>query len=185
MFWMSMYGAGNLMVSSQMVVLFTDRLHLSSTTQVMLLTALPLLLMPLFLPAWARLFDGGHVIDYRARQCWSLVIAIGIMCTAVVWRLPWLLWPASIMLGVSYAGANLGWNLGHNDFATLGRAQHYMGVHVTLTGVRGLLAPPLGMLCYEWLESAKVGLGIAALLIPFTMVTAGAIGFVRMRAARH
>jgi MFS family permease len=185
MFWMSMYGAGNLMVSSQMVVLFTDRLHLSSTTQVMLLTALPLLLMPVFLPAWARLFDGGHVIDYRARQCWSLVIAIAIMCMAVVWRLPWLLWPGSIMLGVSYAGANLGWNLGHNDFATLGRAQHYMGVHVTLTGVRGLLAPPLGMLCYEWLESAQIGLGIAALLIPFTMVTAGAIGFVRMRAARQ
>lgn len=185
MFWMSMYGAGNLMVSSQMVVLFTDRLHLSSTIQVMLLTALPLLLMPVSLPAWARLFDGGHVIDYRARQCWTLVIAIAIMCTAVVFRIPWLLWPGSFMLGISYAGANLGWNLGHNDFATLGRAQHYMGVHVTLTGVRGLLAPPLGMLCYEWLESARAGLGIATLLIPFTMVTAGAIGFVRMRAARH
>jgi len=41
------------------------------------------------------------------------------------------------------------------------------------------------MLCYEWLESAQIGLGIAALLIPFTMVTAGAIGFVRMRAARQ
>ena len=182
MFWMSMYGTGNLMVNAQMVVLFTDRLHLSSTTQVILLTALPLLLMPLFLPAWARLFDRGHVIDYRARQCWSLVTAISIMCGAVVLRLPWLLWPASVLLGVSYAGANLGWNLGHNDFATLGRAQHYMGVHVTLTGVRGLFAAPLGMLCYEWLESASAGLGIAALLIPLIMVTAGAIGFVRMRA---
>jgi MFS family permease len=183
MFWMGMYGAGNLMLNSQMVVLFTDRLHLSSTTQVMLLTALPLLLMPVFLPAWARLFDGGHIIDYRARQCWSLVAAIAIMCGAVVLRVPWLLWPASVLLGISYAGANLGWNLGHNDFATIGRAQHYMGVHVTLTGVRGLLAAPIGMLCYEWLERWRTGLGIAALLIPLTMVTAGAIGFVRMRAA--
>jgi hypothetical protein len=108
-----------------------------------------------------------------------------IMMLAVVLRLPWLLWPGSVMLGVTYAGANLGWNLGHNDFATLGRAQHYMGVHVTLTGVRGLLAPPLGMLCYEWLESERLGLGILALLIPFTMVTAGAIGFVRMRASGY
>jgi hypothetical protein len=183
MFWMSMYGTGNLMLNAQMVVLFTDRLHLSSTTQVWLLTALPLLLMPVFLPAWARLFDRGHVIDYRARQCWSLVAAISIMCGAVVLRLPSLLWPASVLLGISYAGANLGWNLGHNDFAKLGRAQHYMGVHVTLTGVRGLIAAPLGMLCYESLESVSAGLGIAALLIPLTMVTAGAIGFVRMRAA--
>jgi hypothetical protein len=167
------------------VVLFSDRLHLSSTTQVMLLTALPLLLMPVFLPAWARLFDQGHVIDYRSRQCWSLVAAMAIMSVAVLLRAPWLLWPGSVLLGVSYAGANLGWNLGHNDFATLGRAQHYMGVHVTLTGVRGLFAPPLGMLCYEWLDAERPGLGIAALLIPFTMVTAGAIGFVRMRASGY
>jgi len=183
MFWMSMYGTGNLMVNAQMVVLFTDRLALSSTTQVLLLTALPLLLMPVCLPAWARLFDRGHVIDYRARQCWSLVAAVSIMCVAVVLRWPGLLWPGSVLLGISYAGANLGWNLGHNDFATLGRAQHYMGVHVTLTGVRGLIAAPLGMLCYEWLEHFENGLGIAALLIPLTMITAGAIGFVRMRAA--
>ncbi|HXR20204.1 MAG TPA: MFS transporter [Steroidobacteraceae bacterium] len=185
MFWMSMYGAGNLMLNAQLVVLFTDRLHLSSTAQVLLLTALPLLLMPLFLPAWARLFDQGHIIDYRSRQCWSLVAAISIMSVAVLLRLPWLLWPGSVMLGASYAGANLGWNLGHNDFATLGRAQHYMGVHVTLTGVRGVLAPPIGMLCFEGLESVRPGLGIAALLIPFTMVTAGAFGFVRMRASRR
>lgn len=183
MFWMSMYGTGNLMVNAQMVVLFTDRLHLRSTTQVVLLTALPLLLMPVFLPAWARLFDRGHVIEYRARQCWVLVAAVAIMCSGVVLRANWLLWPASILLGASYAGANLGWNLGHNDFATLGRAQHYMGVHVTLTGVRGLFAAPLAMLCYDWLESLHVGLGIAALLIPLTMVTAGALGFLRMRAA--
>jgi hypothetical protein len=148
---------------------------------VLLLTALPLLLMPVFLPAWARLFDQGHVIDYRSRQCWALVAAMTFMGVAVVLRVPWLLWPGSVLLGLSYAGANLGWNLGHNDFATLGRAQHYMGVHVTLTGVRGLVAPPLGMLCYEWLESMRHGFGLAALLIPFAMVTAGALGFVRMR----
>jgi len=181
MFWMSLYGSGNLMLNALLVVLFSDRLHLSSTTQVLLLTALPLLLMPVFLPAWARLFDQGHVIDYRSRQCWSLVAAMAVMGVAVALRVPWLLWPGSVLLGVSYAGANLGWNLGHNDFATLGRAQHYMGVHVTLTGVRGLIAPPLGMLCYEWLEAMHHGLGLVTLAIPFAMVTAGALAFVRMR----
>jgi Major Facilitator Superfamily len=183
MFWMSLYGSGNLMLNAQLVVLFSDRLHLSSTTQVLLLTAVPLLLMPLFLPAWARLFDRGHVIEYRSRQCWALVAAMLIIGLALLLRIPWLLWPGSVMLGASYAGANLGWNLGHNDFASLGRAQHYMGVNVTLTGVRGLFAPPLGMLCYEWLNTVRAGLGIAALLLPFAMVATGAIGFVRMRAA--
>jgi MFS family permease len=181
MYCMSLYGAGNLMVNGQMVVLFTDRLHLRSTLQIWLLTALPLLLMPVFLPWWARMFDQGHVIEYRARQCWSLVVAVLLMSLAVIWRQQWLLWPGSVAMGLSLAGANLGWNLGHNDFASLGRAQHYMGVHVTLTGVRGLIAPTAGMLCYQLLEALRPGWGIAALILPFAMIVAGAIGFVRMR----
>jgi hypothetical protein len=88
------------------------------------------------------------------------------------------------LIGLAMAGANLGWNLGHNDFAPLGRVQHYMGVHVTLTGVRGLLAPPAGMLCYELLERWRVGAGVLALPLPLGMLTAGAFGFVAMREAR-
>lgn len=185
MFWMSLYGSGNLMVNGQLVVLFTDRLHLASTLQIMLLTALPLLLMPVFLPWWARMFDQGHVIEYRSRQCWSLVAAVGLMSLGVATRAQWLLWPGSVAMGLSVAGANLGWNLGHNDFASLGRAQHYMGVHVTLTGVRGLIAPSVGMLCYQLLETLRPGLGIVALLLPMGMVVAGAIGFVGMRDDRR
>ena len=64
-------------------------------------------------------------------------------------RWPPLLWAGSVLLGVAYAGSNLGWNLGHNDFASVGRAQHYMGVHVTLTGVRGAIGPPVGILIYN------------------------------------
>lgn len=181
MFWMSLYGSGNLMMTAQLVVLFSDRLHLASLTQILLLTVVPLLLMPLFLPSWARLFDRGHIIEYRARQCWALVAAIALLTLGVMLRINWLLWPGAVLVGVSYAGANLGWNLGHNDFATPGRAQHYMGVHVTLTGVRGLIAPPLGMACYEWLEWQWPGSGASSLLLPLGLVTAGAIGFVRMR----
>jgi len=181
MFWMSLYGSGNLMMTAQMVVLFSDRLHLASLTQILLLTVLPMLMMPLFLPWWARLFDRGHIIEYRSRQCWALVAAILLLSLGVVWRQTWLLWPGAVLIGVSYAGANLGWNLGHNDFATPGRAQHYMGVHVTLTGVRGLIAPPVGMACYELLERVRPGWGTGALLLPLGLVTAGAIGFVKMR----
>ncbi len=184
MFWMSLYGSGNLILNGQLVVLFTDRMHLASLTQILLLTVVPLLLMPLFLPAWASLFDRGHIIEYRARQCWALVGAIALLGSGVLSGALWPLWVGTVLLGISYAGANLGWNLGHNDFATLGRVQHYMGVHVTLTGVRGLIAPPLGMLCYLWLQAWKPGWGVAALLLPLGLVTAGAIGFLRMREQR-
>jgi MFS family permease len=181
MFWLGLYGSGNLMLNAQLVVLFSDRMHLRSLTQILLLTVTPMLVMPLFLPWWARLFDGGHIIEYRSRQCWALVVAIAIMLFAIVFRQAWMLWPGAVLIGASYAGANLGWNLGHNDFATLGRSQHYMGVHVTLTGVRGLLAPPLGMLCYEWLEWLRPGSGVAAMVLPLGLVTLGAFGFLSMR----
>ena len=181
MFWMGLYGSGNLMINAQLVVLFSDRLQLSSLTQILLLAVVPLAAVPLFLPWWARLFDHGNIIDYRSRQCWALVAATVLISLGVLLRLPALLWPGSLLLGVSYAGANLGWNLGHNDFASPGRAQHYMGVNVTLTGVRGLLAPPLGMVAYQGLERLRSGLGVAAMLLPIGLVAAGAVGFVRMR----
>lgn len=181
MFWMSLYGSGNLMMTAQLVVLFSDRLRLGGLTQVLLLTVVPMVLQPLFLPWWARLFDRGHIIEYRSRQCWALVGAIVLLALGVVLRQNWLLWPGAVLVGASYAGANLGWNLGHNDFASPGRAQHYMGVHVTLTGVRGLIAPPVGIAVYELLEWLRPGAGTVALLLPIGLVTAGAFGFVRMR----
>src|SRR4029077_7078810 len=94
-----------------------------------------------------------------------------------------ILWSGAVLLGAAQAGANLGWNLGHSDCAAIGRAQHYMGVHVTLTGLRGGVAPPLGVLAYMALEHLHAGYGQYALLLPLAMTAAGALGFNRMRVA--
>jgi hypothetical protein len=181
MFWMGVYGGGNLMLTSQLVVIFSEHLHLSASLQIALLSVVPLGLLPLFVPFWARMFDQGHVVEYRARQSWVLVAAV-VAITLGAWlvSLP-LLWFGAVLLAVAYAGANLGWNLGHNDFASVGRAQHYMGVHVTLTGVRGAIGPPVGILIYQWLETIRPGSGIYSLALPLVLVTAGAMGFSHMR----
>jgi len=178
------YGAGNLMIGAQLVILFSDQMHLSAAMQIGILTIVPLLCIPLFTPWWARLFDAGHVIDFRARQCWSLVAAMAVMIVGVFLQQSWLLWVAAVLWGISTAGANLGWNLGHNDFASLGKVQQYMGVNVTLTGMRGLVAPPLGVLLYGLLERWAPGAGRYALLLPMLMTLAGAIGFNRMKVQR-
>jgi hypothetical protein len=181
MFWMGIYGGGNLMLTSQLVVIFSEQLHFSASLQIALLSVVPLGLLPLFVPFWARMFDDGHVIQYRSRQGWALVAAV-VVTTAGTWlhSLP-LLWIGALMLAFAYAGANLGWNLGHNDFASVGRAQHYMGVHVTLTGVRGAIGPPAGIVIYQWLESLRPGSGVYSLVLPLVFVTAGAVGFSHMR----
>ncbi len=181
MFWMGLFGGGNLMLTSQLVVIFSEHLHLSASMQIALLSVVPLGLLPLFVPFWARLFDRGHVIVYRARQSWVLVAAVAAVTLGTWLHSLALLWFGALLLAVAYAGANLGWNLGHNDFASVGRAQHNMGVHVTLTGVRGAIAPPAGILIYQWLESLRQGIGVYSLVLPLAFVTAGAMGFSHMR----
>jgi MFS family permease len=185
MFWLGLYGAGNLMLNAQLVIIFSDHLKLSSSSQIGILAIVPLLSVPLFTPWWARQFDSGHVIEYRARQCWALIAAIGVMILAVFTHWPVLLWLGAILFGMATAGANLGWNLGHSDFASLGKMQHYMGVNVTLTGMRGLIAPPAGVFVYEWLEQRWSGAGRYALLVPLAMTLAGAFGFNQMKGERE
>jgi hypothetical protein len=124
------------------------------------------------------------VIEFRARQCWVTVAGMAVMIVAVYSGYQPLLWCAAVLFGISTAGANLGWNLGHNDFASLGKVQQYMGVNVTLTGMRGLIAPPAGAIAYTLLERRAPGAGRLALLLPLGMSLAGAIGFNRMKHTR-
>ena len=181
MLWMGIFGGGTLMLTAQLVLVFSERLHLASGTQIGLLAVVPLITQPIFLPWWARLFDGSHVVRYRSRQGWAIVLASAAMCAGVFSAWQPLLWTGAVLLGAAQAGANLGWNLGHNDFASVGRAQHYMGVHVTLTGLRGGVAPPLGVLAYMGLEASRAGAGEFALLLPLALTFVGLLGFKRMQ----
>ena len=160
MFWMGVFGGGNLMLTSQLVVIFSEHLHLvrepadrAAVGRAARTAAAVRAVLGAHVRRGARrriprapeLGAGrGRCGDHRrARGCGWLP----------------LLWLGAVLLAFAYAGANLGWNLGHNDFASVGRAQHYMGVHVTLTGVRGAIGPPAGILIYQWLESLRPGLG--------------------------
>ncbi len=75
----------------------------------------------------------------------------------------------------------LAWNLGHHDFASARRAAQYMGVHVTLTGLRGILAPIIGVSLYEILEWVRPGAGAWTLAFCLGLTATGAIWFVSMR----
>ena len=60
-----------------------------------------------------------------------------------------MLYAASVLRGASMAGLNVVWNLGPMHLAPRGKVSDYMGVHVTLVGVRGLIGPPLAILLRE------------------------------------
>jgi len=184
MFAMSLFGAGLLSLTPLMVVCLDDVLRVSETMQVAVTTAVPILVMPLAIQPWARFLDRHHVIVFRSVHGWIAVAATTLLAAAVLAHMPLLLWPGAILLGVSYAAGSLGWSLGHNDFAPRGEETRYMALHVTLTGLRGLVAPPLAIVAYHVLEQVRPGAGTWSLLLPLALVVAGAWQFALMRRLR-
>jgi MFS family permease len=179
------FGSGNLMVIALLVILLTEQFGFGRLSQVMITTTLPLLTLAVFTPIWARRLDAVHILDYRARQAWTFVLALGLFTVAAAAGLHWLFWVGSLALGAAFAGGKLGWNLGHNDFASDDQSTLYMGIHVTLTGIRGLLAPLVGVLVYQALEAQLPGLGRWVLLFPFALTLGGAVTFVILARLRR
>ena len=50
-----------------------------------------------------------------------------------------------ICYGLGMGGGRLAWQIGHLHFSRSEEAELYMGIHVSLTGLRGLFAPLAGM----------------------------------------
>jgi hypothetical protein len=181
---MSLFGAGNLALVPLMVVCLNEVLGLPALWQVLVTTALPILVVPIAVQPWARYLDTHRVLAFRAIHGRVNVVAVLILVTAVLLKLPFLLLPGALLMGVSTAAGSLGWTLGHNDFAPRGEETRYMALHVTLTGMRGLVAPPLTIGLYYALEALHPHAGPGALLVPLALIAGGARRFQHMHRAR-
>ena len=96
-----------------------------------------------------------------------------------------LLGAGRFILGLARGGGSLAWNLGHNDFASQKLLAAYMGAHVTLTGIRGAVAPFVGILLYlGWSDVAFLpdfeGIGMGVFLLAACFSTASWWGYQRM-----
>jgi MFS family permease len=154
-------GVSNMMIEAPLIYLISHQLQASYTTSIALTLAIPLGFSLLTLPMWAAYLDRVHISEFRARHSWVWVLA-----QAVTWygairgSLVWI-GLGRLLLGMGRGGGALAWQLGHNDFARPENVGLYMGVHVTLTGVRGAFAPFLGMLLYVgWAAAELPGLGL-------------------------
>ena len=131
-------------------------------TSIALTTAIPMLLATLALPRWARYLDRVHIASYRATHAGMLTVIFLITWLGVSQGSLWIIAVARILIGISRAGGILAWNLGHNDFADRRLVALYMGIHVTLTGVRGVIFPFLGILLLNgWDATSLEWLGIS------------------------
>lgn len=175
---MFVFGAGNLMLTAPLVITLRERFGLEYLGGILITHTIPYLVMPLAIPLWARLLDRTHIVRFRSIHSWAFVLSQALFLVAAQTHTFWLLHVAAVVQGVAYAGGTLAWNLGHLDFAPPHRASQYMGVHVTLNGVRGLLAPFVAVGAYEWLEAREVGSGVRVFALSVGVCVIGALGFV-------
>jgi hypothetical protein len=101
------------------------------------------------------------VSHFRSVHSWLFALSQALLWLGAVLQSIFLLGVGRVFGGIARSGGGLAWNIGHNDFAPSARAGLYMGVHVTLTGIRGATAPFLGMALYlGWSARAIPGLGV-------------------------
>ncbi|MET1254353.1 MFS transporter [Aliikangiella maris] len=171
-------GTGNLMFMAPLIVYLNEYTDLSKSSQILITTAIPLSLIPIAVGWWARLLDNNHIFHFRAIHSWGFVSSIALFLAAQLSGLSFLYFVGACCYGIAMSGAVIGWNLGHNDFVSQTKSMQYMAIHVTLTGVRGLFAPLVGIGFYQWLEVNELQMGRYALFLPLSITLTGAILFV-------
>ena len=95
-----------------------------------------------------------------------------------------LMWAGAVIRGVGFGGGVLAWNLGHQDYAPVEQSGQYMGLHVTLTGIRGLFAPALGIFLYTSLLAKGYPAGTIVFVTGAVCSAIGGIGFILLARAR-
>ena len=171
------FGLGNLMLTAPLVVVLSDQFSFDYLGEILIVSTIPIILMPLSIPLWSRLLTRVHVIQFRAIHSWVFVLSALVFGVSILLSSAAGLWVAAAIRGVGFGGGVLAWNLGHQDFAPVEQSGRYMGLHVTLTGIRGLIAPALGMGLYTYLLSISEHAGEGVFFIGALISGVGGIGF--------
>jgi hypothetical protein len=154
-------GVPNLAAQPVFLIALNERTNLGAGQSIVLTQILPFLIPVVAIPLWARMLDRMHVVRFRTYHAWTFVFSNAFMGLGFLVDSVALLYLARIILGFANGGAMIAWNIGHHDFAKRDLATIYMGVHVTLTGVRGAIAPFIGTALYTGVALSAMGLDLS------------------------
>lgn len=172
--WQFVLGGSNIMAETVVIYFiahFTREHAAEYSVSIFLGTTIPMLVALALMPLWAKFLDRVHIAEFRTRHAlffvvtqFSYLIIIGSMMSSPgrglieqlnasqtfglghgQWLAYGLLLLPRVLQGVARGGGMLAWNLGHHDFADRRLVSIYMGIHVTLTGIRGAITPFLGL----------------------------------------
>ncbi|MFW7379989.1 MAG: hypothetical protein ACOH5I_14340 [Oligoflexus sp.] len=143
LFFQFILGLSNIAGVTVMQIYVNDQnfLNASPASAAWVTGVLPPLFMFLSIRIWGAVFDRISIVWYRALT--SLAMAIGFaiypllgISGAMIGALIW---------GIGRGGGQLAWSIGILTFAGEKRSAEYLAVHTFLTGVRGVMAPFIGV----------------------------------------
>lgn len=147
-------GSANFFSDPILLSVLTGTLHYGYFVSSLLMLQLPILMTLFTLGVWGRFFDRVGVLRFRVvnSQLWIVSTSLLTLSMLIIgfadptwWTIAMVpLVVSRLIQGVSGAAGAIAWNLGHLQFANPHQLELYMGIHVALTGVRGLTMPLIG-----------------------------------------
>lgn len=149
MTWQFVSGSAVLMVESVIVLALIEKFRVNYALGTTGLVLVPAIVEILSVPLAGYCFDRVGIMRYRTvnASLWALrqfLIFVGLLTGS--WR--WLLVGFAAQ-GIAQSTGGVVWSIGHTKFARPDQSQLYMGAHMTLTGVRGLIMPFIGVWLYR------------------------------------
>ncbi len=172
----SIYGMGFIMMQPIIPIYLVDKLHLSYTTNFLAKGIVSQLGMLLLSPLFGRLHDRMHPFRFISIAFGMLMVfPILIVISSLLQGDPLLpviiVFVAYLVFGIAMTAVNMAWNMGSIFFAGKQDASIFQSVHVTMTGIRGLIAPALGFALLRIFNITMVFVVAAGFLLTASIVS--------------
>ena len=154
--WQFILGASFMLMFPSLISMVSSEMTNERTQYVLavvVLQLIPMMTGVVFLQVWAPIFDRLDLFRFRIRLGFAAISAHSLILLGALTNQLWIVAAGTFMVGVSMGGGQLAWQLGQNAFATKDNLNTYMGLHVMLTGLRGMFVPFLGVLIFRNLDT--------------------------------
>ncbi|NOZ87379.1 MAG: MFS transporter [Deltaproteobacteria bacterium] len=175
------YGCGFILLLPVMPIYFADYLHSDYSQYGFTRGLIGQLGMVLLAPVLGMVLDRLHPWRFCSATFGFLLLFPVLLLFSTWSKENGLLWVMAAygIFGLAMAGVQVAWSLGSIYFAGEEDSSMYQGVHVTLVGLRGLLAPWIGLASYQ-LGGPRAAFILAAFFF-LTAMTLMRIGSARER----
>jgi len=172
MLWQLLSGASVMMAMSVLPLLLKEYFDVDYGSGTTSLVLVPLGVALVAVPLSGRLFDTIGITRFRAGNAALWATSRVVLFLSFV-SMSWIgVLAAFAIQGLGLSLGGMAYNIGHTRFSHPKDSQVYMGLHMTFQGIRGLVAPFLGMALYK-----TPNIGIYLLPICAATQYVAAVGF--------